>query len=370
MRSNSRFQDNSILNTRVASIGVKKALQGIDSTAVIADYRGIPVLSAFGPVEISGLHWVVLTEIDKKEALVPLNAIRNNILLISSFIVLFLFLTAVFLSHRITYPVIQLKKAAEKVGQGRFDTVLKLKPNNEIGDLTESFNEMTENLAEKTSQLRLERIKRLRSVIDGQELERQRLSRELHDGLGQLLIALKLKMENLDPSDPSGASPAVGEVKSSLNDTIDEVKRMSHNLMPAVLYEFGISTALRNLVDEIADNAGLQTTFQSKGKFDDLEKGIKTYLYRIAQEALNNVVQHAGATRARVSLTNIDHSVEMRIEDNGKGFIENEKNGQPGNGLHNMKERTTLLGGSFKIDKLVPKGTVIIVNIPAKNNKA
>lgn len=368
MRSISRFQDNSILNTRVATEGVEQAFLGIDSIGIIDDYRGIEVLSSYSPVDINDLHWVILAEIDLNEALIPLNAIRNNILLISSFIVLFLFLVAVLISARISFPIIRLKKATERIGEGEFDTGIETALNNEIGDLTRSFNTMSNKLSEKTSELRKERIRRLRSVIDGQEIERQRLSRELHDGLGQMLIALKLKLENIKASRECNAMETITDVKSSFNITIDEVRRMSNDLMPAVLYEFGILTALRTLVDTVSENASIHGKFIPSGKDDKLDKTIKTYIYRIAQEALNNSVKHANASIVELAIRIDDDMVFMTIEDDGIGFDITNESVAVGNGLHNMRERTGLLHGTMEIGHGSNGGTLVTVNIPINTN--
>jgi signal transduction histidine kinase len=278
--------------------------------------------------------------------------------------VLFLFLAAVIISARISFPLIRLKKAAEKIGEGEFDAGIETRLNNEIGDLTRSFNTMSNKLSEKTSELRKERIRRIRSVIDGQEIERQRLSRELHDGLGQMLIALKLRLENLKTSHECDTTNMISEVKRSFDSTIDEVRRMSNDLMPAVLYEFGISTALRNLVDNIGENASIHTKFRSSGKDDRLDKTVKTYLYRIAQEALINAVKHASATMVDLAIEIREDLVTLTIEDDGIGFDISEESVLTGNGLHNMRERTGLLHGTMEIGPGSGGGTQIRVNIP------
>lgn len=361
MRSNSRFQDNSILKTEVATSAVQLAMQGHDSTALVDDYRGVKVLSSFSQIHINTINWVILAEIDQKEALVPLNAIRNNILIISSFIVLALFLAAVFLSARITSPLVKLTKAAKKIGQGDFKTDIEPGLANEIGDLMNSFTLMADSLEEKNSELKKERFRRLRSAIDGQELERQRLSRELHDGLGQRIIALKLRLENIKSADQCETMRMVKEVKNSVDETIDEVRRMSHDLMPAVLYEFGIATALRNLLEEVSENSGVRGKFSSEGKVEELNKTTKIYLYRIAQEALNNVLKHSGASRIELSIVKDNDQLVMLIEDDGIGF---DPMGASGNGLHNMRERSGLLQGYLRIDTIPGGGTKVRVTIP------
>lgn len=366
MRSNSRFQDNSILQTKVETPAVLQALRGTDSTAIINDYRGIKVLSSFSPVYINDLHWVILAEIDLKEALVPLDAIRNNIILISSFIVLMLFLAAVFFADRITSPLRKLINATKQIGEGNFNTELKSELKNEIGDLMDSFNFMASKLDEKTTELKLERIKRLRSVIDGQEYERQRLSRELHDGLGQRLIALKLALESIKTEYKESTTPTISEIQNSFDETIDDIRRMSNNLLPAVLYEFGIETALRNLVEDIPEQYNVKGIFSTKGTFKVPDKTTKTYLYRIAQEAVNNVLKHAKAKTVKVEFNKMVDKLELIIEDDGCGFEEDHDVTRTGNGLFNMKERTGLLNGEIIIESKGHCGTKIIVHIPNK----
>lgn len=367
MRSISRFRDNSILNTKVETEGVRQALLGADSIALINDYRGIEVLSSFGQVDIPELNWVLLAEIDLSEALVPLRSIRNNILLISSFIVLLLFIAAVILSNKITSPIIKLKNAAEHIGRGEFNTRLQNNSGNEIGDLTNSFNIMAAKLEEKTLELEGERAKRLRSVLDGQELERQRLSRELHDGLGQRIIALKLKLENVNASEQCDTMGMLREIKVNFDETIDEIRRMSNNLMPAVLHEFGLPTALRNLLDGLSDHSQIKGSFTVEGKYDDLDKITKTYLYRIAQEGINNAVKHADASHVLLKIERSAATIRLIIEDDGRGFDPRKMHACDGNGLFNMRERTELLNGQIVIKARPGKGTVIRVVINENN---
>lgn len=369
MRSISRFRDNSILNIQVATRGVELAFKGLDSTAIINDYREVKVLSSFGTVSIPGLQWAILAEIDLSEALVPLNAIRNNILIISSFIILILFITAYFLSARITSPLIRLKNAAEKIGQGNFTTKLEINLKNEIGDLTQSFNTMTDKLADKTHELERERAKRLRSVLDGQELERQRLSRELHDGLGQRVIALKLKLENINSPEKCDTLGMIKEIKGNFDETIDEIRRMSNDLMPAVLYEFGLTTALRTLMDSIPGNLGMKSHFSATGKFDDLNKTTKTYLYRIAQEAVYNAIKHSAAKLIMLDLNRNENEITLSIVDNGKGFDYKKDTALNGNGLYNMRERAGLLNGKFVLRTEEQQGTSVIITISQKPEK-
>ena len=215
--------------------------------------------------------------------------------------------------------------------------------------------------------LKTERRRRLRAVIDGQDAERQRLSRELHDGLGQNLIATKLKLEMTTDKKSSESVDIIREIGESFDKTIDEVRRISNNLMPAALAEFGIAAALRLLSEEMGEKKDLEVYFKSKGEFTLLTSQAKTYLFRIAQEALNNVIKHANAKSIKLSLMQNDFKVVLKIEDDGCGFDPQNIQSISSNGLYNMRERVNLLQGSLEIFSLAGKGTQISVTIPIDN---
>jgi signal transduction histidine kinase len=365
MRSSSRFHENALLKTSVKTMAVKNAF-GINSgTEIINDYRKIDVLSAYIRLNIPHLKWCIIAEIDLKEATIPVYNLRNNTLFISILLALILFISAFIISRRITRPIIKLKDAAIKIGKGEFNEQLPVYSYDEIGALTESFNFMMSHLEQQSKELQLERKLRLQSVIDGQEMERQRLSRELHDGLGQLLIAIKLRLEGLIFTDRSKLIYTIEGIKKLFDSTIDEVKRISYDLMPAVLFEFGLVKAIRNLCDDIETRSRIKTNLIFECDSDKLDKLQKTYLFRIIQEAMNNIVKHAEASRVDISLSLIDNTIHLFIADNGKGFnLEERIHSLNTNGIYNMRERVNLLNGSFEINSIIKNGTTIKAVIP------
>ena len=224
------------------------------------------------------------------------------------------------------------------------------------------------------SALKEEREKRLSAIIDGQEMERQRMSRELHDGLGQFLIAIKLKLENIINTQHT-CKESLLEVQEMFNTTIDEVRKISDNLMPSILKEFGLETALRNLCKLMAQASNINIRFESLPLKKKLEERISTYLYRISQEALNNIVKHSQATEAGIELLELGNYIQLIIEDNGKGFDYDRHFKSKGNGIYNMRERVNVIGGSFEIKSETGKasqagrqGTIIDIKIPLSNN--
>jgi signal transduction histidine kinase len=365
MRSTSRFQQNSVFKTRVNTEGVKKALTGNTGTEKFTDYRGVQVLSSYSNVNLPGLEWAILTEIDEQEAMIPIMSIRNNILYISVLITLLLFVLVYLAARRISQPIIRLKHAAEKITSGNYDvTVERLDSIDEVDNLVDAFNEMSKKIKEQTENLKLERSMRLSSMLDGQEMERQRLSRELHDGLGQSILAIRMRLERLEKAKPERAQEIMGEVQELIADTIKEVRSISNNLMPAVLKDFGLADALKNLCDELNAVADNDITFNPDLERNKISDKVSTYLYRMAQEALNNIIKHSGAARATLTLDSDADHIRMIISDDGKGFQYFEGMRLCGNGISNIKERVHLIGGQVEISSKQDSGTTIRILIP------
>jgi signal transduction histidine kinase len=321
-------------------------------------------LSAYSRIVIPGLNWVILAEIDLKEAMIPIYRMRNTTLILSTLLAIIFFILVFIFSRKLTKPIIQLKDAAIKIGAGNYETILQVTSNDEIGTLTRSFNLMTEQIKEKTDELRFERLGRLRSVIDAEENERQRLSREIHDGIGQSLIALKLRMEGLLYTDEKDIKANINILKDQFDDTVDEIRRISNNLMPSVLEAFGITIALRNLCEETEEHSGINVIFHCTDNLEMLSIRTKTYIFRIAQEAMNNIIKHSSAKTVNVRLNRIEDFIIFTVKDDGKGFNVDRDSHEKGNGLHNMRERVALMTGEIDIRSVIDNGTTITIKVP------
>jgi signal transduction histidine kinase len=178
------------------------------------------------------------------------------------------------------------------------------------------------------------------------------------------MIAIKLKLENIVNILPPEARGSVVQVEDMFDGTIEEIKNISDNLMPSILKEFGVETALEYLCQTISETSGLEIIFDALPMKFKLDEKISTYLYRISQEALNNIVKHAEATSATLQLVESENYIELIVEDNGKGFKFGQDFRTIGNGIYNMRERTRILGGTFELSSNEGSGTNIIIKIP------
>ncbi|PLW96583.1 MAG: hypothetical protein C0591_08405, partial [Marinilabiliales bacterium] len=363
LRSTSRFENNSVLKTKVATEGVKEAFNGITGTKEIQDYRNVSVLSSFSTLDVPGLNWAILAEIDTKEAMVPIVSIKSNIMYLTFIIFLLLLGVVALLTAMITAPIRSLIGKTDKVAAGEFGQTLNYKANDEVGDLVHAFNKMTMQLKAQSEKLEEERKLRLNSLIDGQELERRRLSKELHDGLGQLILTNKLKVERALKEEPGEAKQIISESEELFRITMQEIRNISNGLMPAVLTAFGLETAIRNLTKEIADSSEININVNIEIDKPIINSKYETYLYRIVQEALNNVIKHAMATQVNLDLCVENGELKLSIQDNGTGVSFDDMNKPNGNGLNNMQYRAELLGGDLKITGTSGKGTKVVLQI-------
>jgi signal transduction histidine kinase len=360
MRTNSRFQQNSVLNVTVNTPAVHAALSGITGTGVIDDYRGIPVLSSWTQVEIGDLRWALLSEMDVAEVLSPVYELRASLLVSGTVIAIIIFIIAVFISRSIARPILKLENAFETIRSGNLDVTIENRNNDEIGSLVRSFNFMASELKAKNKELEEERMKSIRLFLEGQEEERKRIAREIHDSLGQLLVVLNMRYERLCKS-----SDATEEQKNAITElireTISEARRISNDLSSSVLLQLGLFKALQALINSVKEIPDITFQFHSEGSDHDLNPLQSAYIYRIIQESVSNIIKHSCASEASIDVT-ISHQIHISVRDNGKGFDESIP--EKGSGLKNMYDRVKILGGSMTIESSPLKGTFLDALIP------
>lgn len=209
-------------------------------------------------------------------------------------------------------------------------------------------------------------------VQRAQEDERRRVSRELHDGLGQRLTALKMGLQLLedDATDKGGApSTQLEQLSRDIDQMIVEVRRLSYNLRPAALDDFGLVAAIELLCKDFAKVHRVDLRFEPGVRGAAHDPHVDIAIYRIVQEALSNVAKHAAASRVKVDLQEYDASIVVMVEDDGRGFDPGDLRAQgddSGLGLVGMMERTQLLGGRFEVRASVGGGTRIEAELPLR----
>lgn len=218
---------------------------------------------------------------------------------------------------------------------------------------------------EKIIQLKKEQqVGALKSMMDGEEKERSRMAKDLHDGLGGLLSSVKLYFSNIQTENEGlEKSTDFNKALELLDNTSSEARKIAHNLMPEALVKFGLVDALKDFCNNISSSNSLRIDFQSYHLTERLPESMEIMIYRIAQELVNNIVKHANATEAIVQLMQNDNVLYLTVEDNGIGF-DPLKIKKDSAGMSNIRSRVEFLSGTFEIDSTPDKGTSININIP------
>lgn len=220
----------------------------------------------------------------------------------------------------------------------------------------------------KGEQLRAEaEYKRINAIVNAQEEERKRISAELHDGLGQVLSAVKLNVSMLKDDLGQNAS-TLSQYNTAmllLDQSCNEVRNMSHSMMPAILVKMGLKEALRELASAINNTGVLKVMVDDKELDNEPAEIIKIHLYRIVQELLNNILKYANATEVQIQFSKDSHGLGLMIEDNGKGFDTTILNNSNGLGWHSIQSRIALLKGQIEVDsKPTTTGTAVFISVP------
>jgi signal transduction histidine kinase len=268
-----------------------------------------------------------------------------------------------------------------RFGRGEFPTAPVSHDNDEVGQLLATFQTMAEKVAARSAEnqtlsdsLRRQSAARgelLNRLITAQEDERKRIARELHDNLGQLLGGLALRLEAIErlaDSDPRQARELLNQTQTLVTYGTNRMYDLILDLRPSSLDDLGLAAALRSHAQRAANGTGIHVEFDTSGLSGRLPPQIETILYRIFQEALNNVIRHADATHVSVALSRRNHSVIGRICDNGRGFDPAAVRVTPDNprglGLLGMQERLAQCGGRLEINSQPGKGAELAVYIP------
>jgi signal transduction histidine kinase len=337
-------------------------------TALIQSNEGliwdtaVPILN-----EKVGIARVGISDASLRAALSALTArIVLTIALVSAMGIL----VAIFLTWMLTRPILSLVKATQLVAKGDFSQRIQHWANDEIGELSIAFNEMTSELAH-TNELRNERegLRRqlMEKVISTQEDERRRIARELHDSTSQnltsLIVGLRMMETNCAHCSASLKATNLREIASK---TLEEIHELSIWLRPRVLDDLGLEAALEHLVYDWQAHYKIPVDVIIQLS-DRLPSDIETALFRIVQEALTNIARHARAQTVSILIERHVEFVRAIVEDDGIGFNINVNHNGQQLGLLGMRERAELLGGILTIESAPEHGTSIYVELPLRH---
>ncbi len=224
----------------------------------------------------------------------------------------------------------------------------------EAGELAISFNEML-------VRLEAERRDSTRRTLAAQEAERLRVARELHDEVGQTLTAVLLQLDRAAKRAPSDLQAELADVQEVVRSSLDDVRRISIELRPEALDDFGLARALVALTDRLRERTGLEVTRNLGQGLPELGRDAELVVYRIAQEALTNVVRHADTAHADLSLRGQENHLTLVVRDHGKGI----DGATEGTGMRGMRERAALVGGALTVQSPEDGGTEVRLDLTA-----
>lgn len=271
--------------------------------------------------------------------------------------------------QRVTDPIRNLVTQTRQVAAGDYDAQVILSKIKEIRELGTAFNEMVQQISKYRAGVR----QYVADITNSQEEERKRIARELHDDTVQSLIAIGQRIELIKNSldDPNETRTRLTELRTMVTGAIASVRQFSRDLRPLALEDLGLMAAMQYLVNNLATSQGIEVNLKIDGDTEGLSNDMEVAIYRILQEALNNVRKHAHATKASVRARFGQTHIRLTVEDNGRGFEMPEaitdfaSNGSFG--VMGLQERAQLFGGDVTVISEPGKGTTVRMVMPRRS---
>lgn len=275
------------------------------------------------------------------------------------------------LTWLINRPVKQLLEATQKIRRGTYDVTLPIGARDEIGRLIEGFNAMAHGLSQgERVRKEKEALQRdfLQKVIAGQENERRRIARELHDQTGQALASCMVELKLLEQAATAEEyQRGIERLRLALTQELDSLHNLAMDLRPSVLDDLGLLPAIEMYIQHFEKRHACKVQLAVLGSFEQRTNPcLETCVYRIIQESMTNIARHAKASEVNIFLERKERSIRGGIEDNGGGFNIKAVDITKHLGLYGMRERIQLLGGSLVIDSDEGVGTMITFEIPVR----
>lgn len=279
---------------------------------------------------------------------------RRQFAVLACAILVTLLANALILRRRFA-PLAQLVETAEHVdlAQPGLRVPVSRADSREVARLHAAFNRMLDRIE-------AERGEAGRAVLQGQEEERRRLARDLHDEVNQALTAILLRLEASAHDAPPELARELAETKRLATQAMQELLALARELRPAALDDHGLLPALQSQARDFGERTGIPAVFTTHGEPRPLSGDEQIAVYRVAQESLSNVVRHAGAGQVEIELA-FGERTTLRVRDDGRGF---DPERDAGLGLTGMRERALLAGGRLAIESLAGRGTIVELELP------
>jgi signal transduction histidine kinase len=363
-----RRHGTAILNLPVTEDLAAALRRGDGRTEAGVNFRGVDVLRSHSRLEVPGLEWYLVAEIEAGEAYAPVSDLQWRVAILAAILVALLVLAAGQLGRSVTRPVLALEQSARRLGERDFRTRIAVESDDEVGLLAASFNRMAEEL-ERTTVSRAELELLARRLIAAQEEERSRVARELHDDLTQRLAAVAIeagRLQRIPPQDAGKLRAGLDNVKQQMARISEDVHRLSRRLHPSTLDDLGLVAAIESECRSFFERGGAPVHFTHAGDLDEITPHVRLALYRIVQESLRNIQRHAGAQEVSVHAEGLEDRIELEVRDDGQGFRRDDPAWRPGLGLASMEERARLLGGDLGVSSAPGQGTRVRARLPRR----
>ena len=343
---------------------------------------------------LSTAPWGIVVQQDEAEAFATSRTLQQNLFFFGATAFLITLFVAWTLTRSVVRPIQRVTGACQRIAAGDLSEPIPVRGSHEMSALARAFNVMRQKLKNSLDEIqrwneelegRVEartrelaaaetsRRELLRKLVVAQEDERRAVARELHDETSQALTALVVKLEAVATSPTADAV----ELKSQLqpiqvmtNEMLREVQRIIRDLRPAILDDLGLMSALDWFAESRLASEGIRVALETVGVERRLPSEVETVIFRIAQEAINNIARHARARNASITLDFREPLIILEVEDDGCGFSPDDvlaRQGATGSfGLTGMRERVTLFSGTMQIHSRPGQGTRLVVAIPVE----
>jgi signal transduction histidine kinase len=367
-----------------------------------AGREGDTHIMAFAP--LWRVPWGVAVGGSESETLAPVTHLRNGMLIAGAAALAVMWVLTLLGARFLVRPVRTLTRAADGITAGDLETPIHVGEGGEIGrlggslesmrlrlraslaDIEQRDRELEQRVAERTLEVQrlyeeLQRREELRgrllgNVISAQEDERKRIARELHDETGQALTGIVMSLEVAQDAlnrEPATVSQRLEAARSLASQSIAAIRRLVVDLRPAALDDLGLVPAIRAFAGSRLGEKGIRLEMQASGLTNRLSPPVETCLFRVAQEAVINVVRHSEAASARIELERDNGIVSLLVADDGQGFdvhqVRNSLDPARALGLAGMDERVSLMGGQLTVESNPGNGTIVRARIPTEESR-